>query len=300
MPAAAIALPASPGLAPSGPEIPLDDLAQTPWGRMLLAYPSGDAALGQQRLGWLKAQGIQSLHAQGPKAIAGVPVLGLGYCGLVLRVRRGHESLALKLRRTDSPNPSFALEAASLEMANRLGVGPRLYAASEDALLMEHLAGPRLLDWVQSPAAELEQTWRLIEQLLAQAFDLDQAGLDHGDLRCVTEHVRWASEAEAPPAEHNSELGSGPIARSQAHRPRATFIDFSRASQDRRPANVTTLTQGLFLSTAIARTISQRHPHSPLNCQADPRRGQLIDHLRKYKASPADNAYKSLLIFLKA
>jgi putative serine/threonine protein kinase len=285
--------------------IPLADLTTHSVGR-LLAYPSGDATLKQQRLDWLGQQGVEAVYGYGPKAIAGFPVLGLGYCGLVILVRRGRESLALKLRRSDSPSPSFAPEAAALALANGLGVGPQLMAANADAMLMEHLAGPRLLDWLQSPAADFEQTWMLLQQLLEQAFRLDQAGLDHGDLRCVTEHGRLARAPGATKSSAMAVLASPSIApraaevECQGDRPRATLIDFSRASRERRPANVTSLTQGLFLSTAIARTISQRYPHSPLNCQNQPRRGQLIAHLRQYKSNPADNAYKSLLIFLKA
>jgi len=245
----------------------------------LLAYPTADAETVSQRLAWMKAQGIEKVCCHGPATIDGFKTLGLGYGGLVLLVQVGQQPRALKLRRTDGPNASFAGEAAAIAIANALRIGPQLFSHSPDDLLMEYLPGPKLLDWLHSPAATLEPTWTIVQQLLCQALDLDQAGLDHGDLRCVTEHVHL---------ETSGAQGLRPV-----------LIDFGKASQNRRPANVTTLAQGLFLSTTIARTISDRFPQSALNCQMEPRRGQLIRYLRDYKGNPSKKTHRVLLNFLE-
>ncbi len=248
----------------------------------LLAYPSEEDTIAQKRLAWIKAQGVQSIHSYGPKPIGGFKTLGLGYSGLVLRVSSASQRLALKLRRSDAPNASFAFEAEAIATANQFQVGPQLISHNDDCLLMEYLPGPKFIDWLHSPAATFEQTWAIIHPLLDQAFHLDQAGLDHGDLRCVTEHVHI--ETTAP--------GDRFVLR-------PVVIDFGKASRDRRPANVTTLTQGLFLSTTIARTISSRFSGTVLDCQNEPRRSQLIHLLRNYKNNPCQKTHQTLLNFLK-
>jgi len=245
----------------------------------LLAYPTAEADIVSQRLAWMKAQGVEKVYCHGPATIDGFKTLGLGYSGLVLLVQVGQQSQALKLRRTDAPTASFAGEAAAITIANALHIGPELFSYSPDGLLMEYLSGPKLIDWLHSPAVTLEPTWAIVRQLLCQAFRLDQAGLDHGDLRCVTEHVLI------------DVCGADSI--------RPVLIDFGKASQDRRAANVTTLAQGLFLSTTIARTISDRFPQSALNCQMEPRRGQLIRYLRDYKGNPSKKTHRVLLNFLE-
>lgn len=248
----------------------------------LLAFPEAESEMFDQRVNWLQAQGVTAIYNYGPKQIDGFQALGLGYGGLVLLVQQGDRQLALKLRRTDGPQASFQGEAEAITTANRCQIGPQLIAHSDDCLLMEYLPGPKFIDWLHAPATRqsattFKQTSTVIQQLLTQAFRLDQAGLDHGDLRCVTEHVHIETTA-------------------QGYRP--VVIDFGKASRDRRAANVTTLTQGLFLSTTIARTISERFAGTMLDCQQQPRRSQLIDLLRAYKNNPCKKAHKALLIFL--
>lgn len=247
----------------------------------LLAFPQAEPEAIAQRVHWLQAQNVTAIYNYGPKQIDGFQALGLGYGGLVLLVQQGERQLALKLRRTDGPQASFRAEAEAISLANRFQIGPQLIAHSDDCLLMDYLLGPKFIDWLHAldsdSAATFEQTWAIIHQLLTQAFHLDQAGLDHGDLRCVTEHVHIEASAQ----------GVRPV-----------VIDFGKASRDRRPANVTTLTQGLFLSTTVARTISERFSGTVLDCQNEPRRSQLIHLLRSYKHNPFQNAHKTLLNFL--
>ncbi len=271
-------LPASAPLSSNqaGNPILLDQLIADGLGK-LLSYPQGDTATIQQRLAWLKEQGIDSVYPYGPKPIDGFHVLGLGYGGLVMLVDHNNSHCAIKLRRSDSPSTSFRAEAEAIATANTLKIGPQLISHSDDCLLMEYLAGPRFIDWLHSSAATFETTWAILQSLLEQAFHLDQAGLDHGDLRCITEHVHIETSL---------------------HGPRPVLIDFGKVSRDRRPSNVTTLTQGLFLSTTIARTISNRFAGTVLDCQQAPRRSQLISLLRNYKNNPCHKAHKILLSFL--
>jgi putative serine/threonine protein kinase len=287
----------------------------------LLAYPQGadcDPCALQARRQALQALGISAVYRWGPKQVHGWPCVGLGYCGLVVLVKyakiaqaesqakqqanqqteqqkvamakpsKGIEPppqkiAALKIRRTDAPQATLRTEAALLSLANQHHIGPQLLASTDDFLLMDYVDGLPLIPWMQSfSSVAAQQTGRefseretsqnfldsqtlihqRLRQLLQQAFQLDQLGLDHGNLRCVTGHV-IITEAQA------------------------VLLDFSSASQTRRAANVTSLTQGLFWGTAIA-------PHLVPQWIA-PNREQSILALRQYKHSPTQEHFEALL-----
>ncbi|MEA5462681.1 hypothetical protein [Leptothoe sp. PORK10 BA2] len=244
-------------------ELSLDQWWHSP-ARQLLAYPSGDAAVLARRWDELQTHEIESIYPRGPQTLLGLNILGLGYCGVVLQVCHQGQDRVLKIRREPSPQPNLRLEAAMQLRANGVGVAPQVIAHSDNFLLMDYIDGPRLVDWLQTPPS-VAAIRTVVTQLIHQAHRLDQAGLDHGDLRCITAH--------------GLVLPTGPV-----------LIDFSGASLDRRPANVTTLVQGLFISTYVARLLrpwfSQVH------------KAKLIDYLRQYKQQPSWVHFQSLVAYL--
>ncbi|MEM7062911.1 MAG: serine/threonine protein kinase [Cyanobacteria bacterium P01_B01_bin.77] len=221
--------------------------------RQLIAYPSGDAETLTHRWVELQTLGIQAVYDHGPETLAGLNILGLGYCGVVLRVRHGGNERVLKIRREPAPQSSLHREADMLVRANAINVGPQHIAHSDNFLLIDYINGPTLVNWLHQ-SQPVEAIYSLVSQLIHQAYRLDQAGLDHGDLRCITAHALVQSGV--------------PV-----------LIDFSGASLDRRPANVTTLVQGLFISTHIAKLLRPWFP------QID--KSKLIEHLRRYKFQPS-------------
>ena len=232
----------------------------------LLAYPSKEDRVIQARLKELKLLGISCLNEGGNDYIQGIPIIGKGYCGVILRANWknavGHESqVALKVRRFDAPHDSFEKEALNLQCANTQDVGPLIYAYSQNFIAMELLSGLTIYDWLHSEASR-SRIIPAIHDLLWQCFRLDQVGLDHGNLRCITEHVIM-------------------------HNRRPVLIDFSSSSRDRRPSNVTTLIQGLFWSTVIP-SLLQRHLQLP-------QRADLLPLLRKYKQSPTRARFLDIL-----
>ncbi|MEO1508002.1 MAG: serine/threonine protein kinase [Cyanobacteria bacterium J06633_23] len=232
--------------------------------RQLLAYPSGDETTLARRWAELQTYQIDAIFPHGPQTLMGLDILGLGYCGVVLNVRHQGRCRVLKIRREPAPQASLRPEAAMQLRANAVGVGPQHIAHSDNFLLMDHIDGPMLVDWLQSfqPA---EAIHRVVRQLIHQAYRLDQAGLDHGDLRCITAHGLVQAK--------------GPV-----------LIDFSGASLNRRPANVTTLVQGLFISTHIAQLL--RPWFSSVN------KAELINYLRRYKQQPSLPQVNLLLSYL--
>jgi predicted Ser/Thr protein kinase len=232
--------------------------------RQLLAYPSGDEVVLAHRWAELQTYDLDVIYAYGPQTLASLKILGLGYCGVVLRVRHQGEDRALKIRREPAPQGSLRTEADMLMQANTVGVGPSYVAHSDNFLLMDYIDGPMLVDWLQKPQP-VEVIHSIVSQLIHQAYRLDQAGLDHGDLRCITAHA---------------------LVRSQE----PMLIDFSKASLNRRPANVTTLVQGLFISTHIAQLLQSWFDYV--------RKPVLINYLRRYKHHPSWTNLQALKTYL--
>lgn len=228
----------------------------------LLCYPSTN--LSAERIGELEQLGIVGFHCFGPKHIHRWRCLGMGYCGLVLLVQLQGQVAALKVRRTDAPQDDFEAEASGLAIANQTQVGPSLIAHTQNFLLMDYAPGQPLSQWL-SKTPRRDIALRATRDLLAQAFRLDQAGIDHGNLRCVTNHVVINN-----------------------HQP--TILDFSSASFYRRAANVTTMMQGLFWGTVIAQQMQS------IGLCID--KESSIQQLRRYKKAPRLDNFERLLDLL--
>ncbi|MEO0455130.1 MAG: serine/threonine protein kinase [Cyanobacteria bacterium P01_A01_bin.114] len=240
----------------------LSEFWQSPF-RELLAYPHGDLESLDKRYQELKAQAVDAIYNFGPQSLKGFHLLGAGYCGLVFLAQWRGALIALKVRRLTAPRSSFDHEAAMLAIANQAGIGPHYLGHSQNFLRMGYLSGPSLFSWVQTRLAI--KTWHhTLRLLLEQAYQLDQIGLDHGNLGCATEHVIISPQGPA-------------------------IIDFSSASTQRRPANVTSLIQGLFIGSQIALAL-RAQALSPSITKA-----ALIEQLRSYKHHPGHAQFDRLL-----
>ncbi|MEM1254296.1 MAG: serine/threonine protein kinase [Cyanobacteria bacterium P01_H01_bin.21] len=234
--------------------------------RQLLAYPSGDDSVLTHRWQELQTYNLDAIYSYGPQTLAGLEILGLGYCGVVLKVRHHGRDRVLKIRRESASRTSLNTEADMLIRANTVDVGPHHIAHSDNFLLMDYIDGPMLVDWLQQTEPQsAEAIHKVVVQLTHQAYRLDQLGLDHGALRCITAHALVGA--------------TNPV-----------LIDFSGASLDRRPANVTTLVQGLFISTQISQLLQPWFPQ--LN------QSELIQCLRIYKQRPSLVQLNLLLAYL--
>lgn len=229
----------------------------------IFSYPNFDHTLQLQRLDQLKRIGVECLFAEGDALYAGHPVLGVGYCGVVIAAKWQHRAVAIKVRRSSCRQDNLAQEARLHKRANELGVGPQLLAHHGDIIVMERLSGRCFATWLAQLSgddAPLLQT--MLGQLLWQGFTLDQAGIDHGALRCVSEHAFIVGK-------------------------RLTILDFSHSSDCRHPNNVTSLVSGLLWGTKLAQTIQ---------CLLTvPDRDHLLPQLRQYKQQPNRDSFKQLL-----
>lgn len=247
--------------------IPIEEIPASPLAN-LLDYPTGAKERVALRCWELRELNVGGFYVAGSSRAARQQILGLGYCGLVLLGQREGKQVAIKLHRSDSTQPSLRHEAEYQRCANRAGVGPTLLAATDNILVMDYLPGVSLGEWLgqEKTLKEPELIKRILRSLLKDAFTLDQAGLDHGALRCVAEHAI-------------------------IDRDRATLLDFSHASCRRRPANVTTLIQGLFWGTRLAEGLGRALPL--------PDRQSLIPLLQSYKQQGSESHFRALLNALR-
>ncbi|PLX96514.1 MAG: serine/threonine protein kinase [Desulfuromonas sp.] len=228
--------------------------------RTVLGYPTGDETVIARRLDRLRHFGVERLTAHGASQLLAVPVLGYGYCGVVLSALRHGQPVAIKLRRLDCRQPDLHHEARLLQHANSVGIGPRLHAHSDDIVIMDRVDGVPLAAWLATSRSD-DALKRLLHQLLRQGFELDRLHLDHGALRYPGEHVLIDND-------------------------RITLIDFSHASDQRRPNNVTSLVQGLLWGTRLAETFQ--------SVQDLPPQDALRSVLRAYKQQPDDASFHTL------
>ncbi len=155
-----------------------------------------------------------------------------------------------------------------LQEANLARVGPRLLGFSKNFLVMELVHGTRLFEWLESmdekSAANLRGT---VRTLLKQAWTLDRAGIDHGEL------------SRAP---KNVIIGAGG---------KPKIIDFESASASRRTSNVTSVAQYLLVGGAPSKRVRRTLRLRGI--------APVIRALREYKQNPSKESLDRVLYVAK-
>jgi putative serine/threonine protein kinase len=152
-----------------------------------------------------------------------------------------------------------------LRLANSINVGPRLYDFSGRFLVMEYLEGDLLPQWIKTLAGRgrKNRLKSVLRGLMESCYRLDQMGLDHGELSRAPKHIIVGVQD------------------------RAEIVDFETASDKRRPSNVTSLCQYLFLGSELSSRV--RRILGPI------RRATLLNALRKYKKNTNPEMFQSIL-----
>jgi putative serine/threonine protein kinase len=196
----------------------------------LICYPKPTKVEFKKRLKELRKLGIKALELSGEKEVFNMSVLGKGCVGIVTIARMNHERVALKIRRVDADRMGMLREAEMLRKANSIGVGPKLLAASKNFLLMQFVDGKLLPEWLDK-CKKKASLKRVLREILEQCWRLDKAGLDHGELSHAPKHI--IVDGKANPF----------------------IVDFETASLNRKPSNVTSICQFLFISGLIAKKV---------------------------------------------
>ena len=133
---------------------------------------------------------------------------------------------------------------------------------------MEYLDGKKIGKWVKElkgkgSSSLLKATTK---KVLEDCYNLDVAGLDHGELSSIAKHVIIGKR-------------------------KTTIIDLESASQKRRVSNVTSATQGIFIGSGISNFAKKIYKIPP--------KSKIIKALRIYKHEPTRKNFDLVLQTLK-
>jgi len=244
--------------------VPLDELRYEKHGKVI-CYPKVEREEFEARLRELKELKVLGLEFSGQIRIESLMTLGKGYVSVVVMVHTDQGRRVIKIRRTDSRRTDMRHEAAMLEEANGLGVGPRLFGVTNNMILMDYVKGSRLLEWLKAAKGRgmKKRIQRVLRRIVEDCWRLDQAGIDHGELNRASKHVIV-------------DVRGMPV-----------IVDFESASRIRRVSNVTSICQFLFIGSEVARHLKKIFPKLE--------KEELLDKLRAYKEKPGRGSLEELL-----
>ena len=234
----------------------------------ILGYPRATSRQIRSRINELEKLKIKSISLTGPTTLGKLAILGKGYVGVVVLAKKGNKQVALKIRRTDSQRKEMKNEANLLKLVNSVSVGPKMFDASKNFLVMEYLEGIKISEWIlalkgSGSAKKLKST---IRHILEDCYRLDQIGFDHGELSNISKHVI-------------------------VEETKSTLIDFESSSTKRRPSNVTSVTQAIFIGSGIAKKTQKIYKNPP--------KEEIISVLKQYKQEKTQESFDKLLKILK-
>jgi putative serine/threonine protein kinase len=234
----------------------------------ILGYPKASSRQLQSRISELEKFKIKSISFTGQTTIGSLQILGKGYVGVVVLAKKRNNLVALKIRRLDSQRSEMQSEAKLLKLANTVNVGPKLYDASKNFLVMEYLEGDKIGNWIQSlkGSGSSKKLKLIVRIILEDCYRLDQMGFDHGELSSISKHVIVGKL-------------------------RTTLIDFESSSVNRRASNVTSITQAIFIGSGIAKKVQRIYKIPP--------KEKIIDVLRAYKQEQTRRSFDNIVKTLK-
>jgi len=241
-----------------------EDFLNPVYGR-ILCYPRFDDAELRNRVAELKSLGVTTVELTGLKRIENLPVLGKGCVSVVVLARNTLGRCALKIRRTDSNRSTMEREAEMLRIANSAGAGPRLHTASKNFLLIDYIEGILFPEWVKTLKGKGKKRSLQVAILgiLETCFKLDRVGLDHGELSRAPKHIIVTAEGK-------------PV-----------LLDFETASVKRKPSNLTSVCQYLFIGSEVSKRVRKIIGEMDLRL--------LIEALREYKQEMSEEKFERIL-----
>jgi putative serine/threonine protein kinase len=239
--------------------ITVENLTAMPYAS-ILSYPKPDLPELRKRVVELRNIGVTALEFCGEKEIHNLRVLGKGCVGIVVAAYVNDGKVALKIRRIDADRSQMLHEAEMLKKANLASVGPKLLKVSENFLLMQLINGVLLPEWVKH--AEEVPVRSVLREILEQCWRLDQIRLDHGELSHGRKHV-IVSKEDKP-----------------------FIVDFETASTNRKPSNLTSISQFLFIS-GISESVYEKI--------GEKNKKLMMNKLRNYKSVRSREIFESFL-----
>ena len=216
------------------------------------------------RLNELEIMGVSSILSAGSTKIGKFSILGKGGVGLVAKVETNDKkTYALKIRRIDANRRTMEREVKLHRIANSAGVGPHIYANSENFILMDFIDGRNIIRWLNQKNINNDQVRTIVISTLEQCYDLDRANLDHGELSCLDHHV-LVSESVL-----------------------AHIIDFESSSIDRKTCNVTAAANSLLLNGPVSNRVNKNRNFADQD--------KIIHLLRMYKSDQTRASFDKII-----
>lgn len=145
----------------------------------------------------MRLLGVVGLIEDGRTEVGGTRIVGKGTSSLVVKGRLADgEIVAVKVRRVDSRRDSLLFEAAALEAANKVGVGPKLHAFSRNFIVREYVKGVPLRVFAERNCGKPLRV--VLAKLARQLAALDSIGLAHNELSRFEDHVLVLEEELQP------------------------------------------------------------------------------------------------------
>jgi putative serine/threonine protein kinase len=163
----------------------------------------------------------------------------------------------------DADRPDLLHEAHILSKTNAINIGPKLIGSSKNFLLTQLIDGDHLPNWLKEHKNKT-LVQKVLGEVLEQCWQLDEAGLDHGELSKAPKHIIID------------------------HKNKPWLIDFETASDTRKPANVTAICNFLFSGAGeVARTITE--------IIGDKNREEIIGVLKSYRKGRSRDNFEKIL-----
>ncbi len=247
--------------------ISIKKFSQEPYSHVL-GYPKATNRQIQSRIKELEKLKIKSICFIGPTTLGKLAILGKGYVGVVVLAKKNNKQVAIKIRRTDSQRRNMNAEADLLKLVNSVKVGPKMIDVSRNFLVMEYLDGIKIGQWVEKlkGVGSTKKLKSTIKKILEDCYRLDQINFDHGELSNISKHVIIGKT-------------------------KTSLIDFESSSTKRRPSNVTSITQAIFIGSGIAKQVQLIYKN--------PSKEKIIDALKYYKQEKSEESFENLLKTLK-
>jgi putative serine/threonine protein kinase len=230
----------------------------------IISYPNLSAKEYFDRLKEISSFGVTHFLPGGRTSIGKIIIAGKGSVSIVIKVKTKDKICALKIRRTDANRYSMERESYLHKIANSADVGPRLFQSSKNLITMEFVDGLSLVDWIRNDDRTPDEAHNIAESILEQCYRLDVEHIDHGQLSYLNHHIIVSNNNNT-----------------------ANVIDFESSSTTRKPSNVTTAAQSLFVSGGISFRMNQLIKVIS--------KEKIIQLLKKYKRNPSRANFDNIM-----
>ena len=186
--------------------------------------------------------------------------LAKGKRSVVYLARLGNKRVVVKEKRADSHAAGrMENEAYWLRHLNKSRIGPKFCYSGKDFVVMDHVPGARIVDWLESHGkADIN---RVLAEILGQFRELDLLGVNKEEMHHPVKHILVRGK-------------------------KVTMIDFERCRFVHSPQNVRQFCQFL-MSGRVSASLRQK------GIAFD--RPKIISLLKDYKADDSDRNFKRVL-----